>query len=450
MNLCILHNQYGTTYGTATKHTQPQLREGGGCSIIELMKTIAIIAEYNPYTKGHAHLLAEAKKVTGADRAIAVMSGNFLQRGASAMWDKFSRAKMAAQAGIDMVFELPVPYATGSARDFAEGAVALIDALGCVDYLCFGAEDPDIERFERLADTIANEPAEYSVLLKEHLSKGLSYPAAQATALSAHLNDESVIDLLSKPNNTLALSYITAIKIRGSHLTPFPIQRIGDYHDETAGDTYASATAIRTMITEAKNVTDEIAGYLPAETIDTLSRRLPKKTLFDASLPGEDLSYLIFTAKCYCGIYGLSYAMADRLDKTDAPMSYGEYVDVLHSKDTTEATARRALLHLMLGYTDEDRELFRARKDALFASLLAMRNEASDLMRKIKERSTIPIIDRRAHDTKQLTELPDELRPAAERAWELTIRATDLYRSIMFRRTKTLLASEYMTKIPHI
>ncbi len=149
------------------------------------MKTVGIIAEYNPFHNGHAFQLAKAKEITGADYAVVVMSGNFVQRGFPAIMEKSLRAESALLCGADVVIELPVHYASASAEYFASGAVSLLDRLGVVDFLCFGSECGDIDVLSSLADMLLAEDNSFRESLKSHLKKGASYPQARSDALRA-------------------------------------------------------------------------------------------------------------------------------------------------------------------------------------------------------------------------------------------------------------------------
>lgn len=182
------------------------------------MKTVGIIAEYNPFHNGHAWQLAEAKKRTGADFSVIVMSGDFVQRGEPAMTDKFTRTKMALLGGADLVIELPVQYACGSAEYFARGACTLLDRLGVVDILCFGCEDELPDAFSALSGLLADEPPAFSRCLKKYLACGNSFPKARLLALEACLPPSETLPmdsaraLLSSPNNTLGLEYLIACR----------------------------------------------------------------------------------------------------------------------------------------------------------------------------------------------------------------------------------------------
>ena len=147
------------------------------------MKTLGIIAEYNPFHKGHAYMIEEAKKKSGAERVIAVMSGSFVQRGEPAAFDKWTRAQAALLNGVDMVLELPVLFAASSAETFARGGVRVLHESGLVDTLCFGSESGDLTAMQEAAKLMDNETEEFQRLLKEFLDEGLSYPAARAKAL---------------------------------------------------------------------------------------------------------------------------------------------------------------------------------------------------------------------------------------------------------------------------
>lgn len=157
------------------------------------MKTVGIIAEYNPFHKGHAYQLRKAKELSGADFAVIVMSGDFVQRGCPALTDKYLRAEMALCSGADLVLELPVSYATGSAETFARGAVAVLEELGCVDALCFGSETGDLDSLWRYARLFEEEPPLYRETLKSYLKQGVSFPAARSRAAEEYWNSSERI-----------------------------------------------------------------------------------------------------------------------------------------------------------------------------------------------------------------------------------------------------------------
>ena len=169
------------------------------------MKIVGIIAEYNPFHNGHQYHIDQALQKTGADAAVILMSGDFVQRGAPAIAPKHLRAKAALLGGASLILELPVLFSCGSAELFARGAVSIFNSLGCISYLCFGSECGDIKKLNRLARILSEEPEVYRQLLQDELRKGRPFPQARQTALSVYTKDPSLAEILSSPNNTIGI-----------------------------------------------------------------------------------------------------------------------------------------------------------------------------------------------------------------------------------------------------
>ena len=265
------------------------------------MKTVGIIAEYNPFHNGHLYQLKKAKEITGADFAVVVMSGDFTQRGTPAVFDKYTRCRLSLLAGADLCIELPVVYATASAELFAKGAVSLLSALG-VDALCFGSECGEIAPLREIASLLFAEPPAYKEALNKALKEGLSFPSARAVAVRkcAHAGslpgadaaafnnlpsagslsgvdaaassslsgvdatasgslsgmDAAASDVLASPNNILGIEYLKALlalEKNGQHApVPYTIKREGDgYLSHTLSEeSFCSAMALRKGIAE--------------------------------------------------------------------------------------------------------------------------------------------------------------------------------------------------------
>ena len=415
------------------------------------MSVLAIIAEYNPYTNGHAYLLERAKKLTGADYSLAVMSGNFLQRGTAAMWDKYTRAEAAVCAGLDAVLELPFAYATGSARDFALGAVSLLNSLHSVDYLCFGAEAEDPELLKTIALLLADEPADYQTRLKAALSSGLSYPAAREEALFSCLNvgdRESFHALLSSPNNILAIEYLTALNSINSSIEPVIIKRAGDgYKSEVPESALASATAARADYA-AHGEASRLSSMLPASVINVLSKtdHISAPVFTESLTPFLQQALLI--RRDIDDIYGLGESTANKLRRFDTPKTYTEYLDALHTKELTKSGLSRGLLHLILGYTEADRALFSKHGDSFYAGLLALNKQASPLIKEIQEKSLIPVINLKKHAEETLSACKS--CEAALRMWELDTKATSLFNCLVKNTYGTELPTDLTVKLPVI
>ena len=206
------------------------------------MKIVGIICEYNPLHKGHVKQFRQIRALLGADTAIVcLMSGNFVQRGTPAIIDKSLRAKAAIHCGADIVLELPALYALSSAEGFAAGGVRILGSF--CDHLCFGAETADEAALMQIASTLLSD--DFPPLLKAQLERGVSFPAARQAALEA-LGVSA--DLLSTPNNILAVEYCKAMLSQGCAMKPLVIHRGGSYHDELPDDENPSATALRKLM----------------------------------------------------------------------------------------------------------------------------------------------------------------------------------------------------------
>ena len=232
-------------------------------------KRIGIIAEYNPFHNGHLYQIQKAKELTGADTVIAVMSGNFTQRGETSLINKFEKAKMALQNEVDMVIELPTIYSISSAENFALGGVKILNEIGNIDYLVFGIEEENLEKLQAIADVLVNEDNEFKRNIKEELDKGNSYPKAREIVLKKVLSSENVENIMQKPNNILAIEYLKALKITNSKIKPFAIKRKNTMHnDENINENYASGTYIRKLFIE--NNFNEIKKVVPKYTYERL------------------------------------------------------------------------------------------------------------------------------------------------------------------------------------
>ena len=225
---------------------------------------LGIVSEYNPFHNGHLRHLEISKGITKSDFTIAVMSGNFTQRGDVSLIDKWTKTEMALKSGIDLVIELPVVYALSSAENFADGAIKILNSLGIVDFLSFGSEIGEIAPINEVASILYKEPKELSGLINMQLKSGLSYPRARELAISQYFgSSKKYSEILNNPNNTLGVEYLKALKKHRSPIHPLTIKRdYSDYNSKTIQNGIASATAIRTMIQNKKS----IKSVVPPET----------------------------------------------------------------------------------------------------------------------------------------------------------------------------------------
>ena len=254
------------------------------------MKTISIIAEYNPFHSGHAYQIREAKKRIGTDSAVmVVMSGCFTQRGEPAILDKWTRTKAALACDVDLVLELPFAYATASAERFARGGVQLLHATGLRSHLVFGSESGSLTQLSRLAELLHEEPDAFKCQLKQFLKQGASFAAARQKAAAQVLDDPDLASQLSLSNNILAVEYLKALrKLPGDRLVPLTIKRAGQaYRDQQwSGDqVHASASAIRQLVSRHLN-----PAWHPEQQSLTLISLLRK---LQGHMPDASLSILL-------------------------------------------------------------------------------------------------------------------------------------------------------------
>lgn len=422
------------------------------------MKTLAIIAEYNPFHNGHKYHLGQAREISGADYAITIMSGNFLQRGHAAMWDKYTRAKMCTESGIDLALELPFCYATGSAMDFANGSVSILNQLGSVDYLCFGAETDSLQLIERIADTILEEPDGYSDILRTKLAKGMSYPAARETALTSYINNSDINEVISSPNNILAIEYVCSLKRTASRIKPVLIPRKqAGYHDPALYGNISSATAIRNLIesdcsnSEAGNsFLLKLKHEIPESTFNIINDTLfTKSPVFTDDLTPFLQSNLL-SGRTYNNICDITDDLANKIYKLAPNISFTDAMSKLKSRDITLSRISRCLIHLILNYTDTDRTDFIDNGYGFYANILSFRKNSSNLLKVLNQTGTIPLITKKADFECRITSLDEVSQNSARRMWELDTRATNLYNCLILNRYGTICTNDYNTPIPII
>ena len=299
--------------------------------------TVGIVAEYNPFHNGHKYQIEQAKKLTGADTVVVVMSGNFVQRGEPAICNKWARAEMALKCGADLVIELPVYYAVRSAEYFAEGAIKILNSLN-VDCVAFGAETDDIGKLCETAEILKNE-ADKSDVVKEYISQGLSYPTAISKAFP------ECADILETPNNLLAIEYIKA-----GAKNPIAIKRKGVDHDGGAVGEVASASYIRENLGEADKYMPKVAYEILKSEIDKGFCQPDNNKLSDiilAKLRGE-------TPEALNKICDVSEGIENRIiSAAKTAINLDELYDAVKTKRFTHARIRRIIMNYALGITKD-------------------------------------------------------------------------------------------------
>lgn len=402
----------------------------------------AIIAEYNPFHKGHKLQLERAKQKTGADYTIVIMSGSFVQRGTPAILDKFLRTEMALKCGADLVLELPVCYSCSSAEYFAFGAVTLADKLSVVDNLCFGSESGDPEVLSRIAKILENEPDEYKEYLRQNIRLGLSFPIARTSALIQYDNSLAFArDVLATPNNILGIEYIKALNTRNSRISPITTKRIGlDFHDHRFGVGQCSSKAIRDALFNG-NSEDYLKNEMPSEAFEILSDNI------DSCIFPDDFSEMLYYKllmernEGYMRFLDVSNDLSDRIiKKLPKFRSFTDFCDTLKTKEITYTRISRILMHILLDITD-NMMVERTRNDYIpYVRVLGFKEASKEVLTRIKNNSSLPII----------TKLADTQKAISKDAYSILmdeLKINDIYLGALAMKTNTPLKNEISTPI---
>ena len=414
-------------------------------------RTAAVIAEFNPLHNGHRYFLDQVRKLSGARYILVVMSGDFVQRGVPAIYDKYTRTSMALAAGADAVIELPLASAAGSAGRFAAGAIAVLQAAGAVDELWFGSESGDDQAFSEVSSLLLEESPDFQSELQGLLKSGITWPAARMEALRRTKPSLASSGILDGPNNTLGLEYCMALRRAGSPITPHTILRTGEAHDAAVpyrlnnnvsstsvhsqtsthsetnagiSESFASASSLRALL-EKDSDPMVLRGMVPEETLQILTRHTtdaataattrsadaapvamthstdaaPAATtrIADAvPVTEEDFSSMLIyqlmkeTPDSLTRYLDVSDDLARRICHLRSEFrSFRQFADLLKTRNTTRTQVNRALIHILLGITQEDYARFLHPK-AL--RLLGFRTASTGLLTQIKANGTAPLL----------------------------------------------------------
>ena len=427
------------------------------------MKIVGLITEYNPFHNGHLYHMQKAKEITGADSVIAVMSGNYVQRGAPAIMPKHLRAEVALEAGIPLVLELPVCYASGSAEYFADGAISLFEKLGCIDSICFGSECGDYYLLEKVAHVTADEPEAYKQTLQDALKQGLSFPLARQAALKAYFQDPSLDDILEQPNNILGIEYIKALYLRKSPIGAYTIRRkISGYHDKELSPGYSSASAIRRLLAFAGNSVhlaseemydepglSEVLTRLEGQVPPSCIRSLEETHRVRYPVYANDFSLLFRyrllteTRESLVGYLDMTEELANRMiNHANDFITFDQFCDLLKTRDMTYSRISRCLLHILLNIRTEDMTLYKEEGGCQYARVLGFSKDGAKLLTRIKRTSSVPLLTK-------LTQT-EGLSKAGLRMLRQDIFAADLYESVITDKFKMPFISEYQQQIVRV
>lgn len=336
------------------------------------MRILGIVAEYNPFHKGHLYHLKQAQALIKPDVTIVVMSGSFVQRGEVAIVDKWIRSQIAVECGVDLVVELPTVYALESADYFAKSSIELLHLLGVTDII-FGSETANMDQFIEIAKTIQTNSDSYNRLVKDAMQKGLRYPDACNQALSTLMNQE-----VKTPNDLLGLAYTKEVITNNYPIHLHAIKRTSHYHSETI-ETFASATALRKALKENKDVSNQLPGYIYYKD----------KALLDSNAFFPYLKYNILMNDQLANIHlvdeGIENLLKETINKTQ---NINELISLLSSKRYTRSRIARMLAHILLNNSKE--EVLQAMHFSQIRPL-AFSQDGANYLRQIKKSCPLPI-----------------------------------------------------------
>ncbi|MDD2203321.1 MAG: nucleotidyltransferase [Bacilli bacterium] len=339
------------------------------------MNAVGIIAEYNPFHNGHLYHLEKIKEMFPNYTYVLVLSGHFMQRGETSIINKWDKTKLALLYGVDLVIELPYPFATQSADFFAKGSIQILKALG-VNSLVFGSETNDIEQLYKIADTQLND-VEYKKLVKKHLNEGTSYKSALTKAVEILTKVD-----INAPNDILGVSYIKEIIKQEADITPFTIKRTNDYHGLDTGDKIASATSIRLSL--KKNET--INNFVPTETYNSLQNKLFFIEDYYPYLKYQILNNMNNLNKFQTVEEGIENRIKKYIVESD---SLEELIEKVKTKRYTYNKLRRMFTHILCNFTKEEADFF---KDVRYLRILGFSKVGRKYLNSIKKKINLTIV----------------------------------------------------------
>ena len=377
------------------------------------MKAVGLVTEYNPFHNGHLYHLNKAMELTGADISVAVMSGDFVQRGEPAVLDKYVRASMALNSGVNLVVELPVNYAVSSAESFAAGALKVLNYIKA-DSIAFGSESGDIERLSKLAHILCdNEDTLYNEISK-YTANGISYAAARQKTVEK-LTDKDTAAMLTSSNNILAVEYLKAIIKNNYAIKPYTVQRQGDsYNDTDIRSEYASATALRENL-KADNISEYIpvkAGLIlssntnyiyPDDITEVLFTRLLDilfASNYDKNVFIENVMQYPDVNKEIAGrLYKSAMDMITRTvpqrseSKDNGVFSFGSLCEHIKTKEVPLSRIKRALVRITLGI---DKKHMKKYSNAPYIRVLGFDKKGQEYLSYIRKTVEVPLITKTA------------------------------------------------------
>lgn len=408
------------------------------------MNILGLVVEYNPFHNGHLYHLSKSKEITKATHTVAIMSGNFLQRGEPALFDKYTRARAAVENGVDLVIELPTLFACQSAEIFSHGAIATLNSLNCINSICFGSEVGDIDILYTISKILVNEPNDFKTSLKKYLNEGMLFPTARSHALfdyissnnMVNISKDKLLDILNSSNNILGIEYIKSLLRLKSNIKPYTITRINsEYNSESIDSSICSATAIRKVLKD----TDDIlfaSKVVPSPTYNILKSKMEESfnPIFDEMFFDTLSSIILRDSNNLDKYFDVNEGIENKIYQSVFTSSnLEELYSLVKSKRYTLTKIKRTLNNILLGITKDDMSLVKDINYIPYIRVLAFNDKGREILKTIKNNSEINIISKFskvsfAMDDNKFKTLID-----------YDIKASNIYNMIYYKNNKHLL-----------
>ena len=389
-----------------------------------MARVLGVIAEYNPFHNGHKFHLQESIKKAETDYTVAVISGNFVQRGNPSVVNKWQKAKMALESGVDLVIELPTIYSVSSAENFAYGAIQIFNNLKIVNTVSFGTETDDLAGLNNIANLLIEEPKEYGILLQEELKKGNSFPKARQIAVLKILNDDMrYLKLLTSPNNILGIEYLKSLKRSKSTISPMIVKRENVYYnDEAVVDDFASATAIRRLI--ALRQYEDLRKVMPKKNYFLLMDEVQRGNyVLDLCQYEKEIIYNLrrMSLQDIANLPDVSEGLENSIKNAASLCNHlSELINMVKTKRYTGTRVQRILIYCLLGITKKDMAL--SKKAKPYVRVVGMNEKGKALISKIKKAN--PKLEIITSVKKFMDYNKDKV---TRQLLDIDIRATDIY-----------------------
>ena len=407
------------------------------------MNLLGLIVEYNPFHNGHKYHLEKSKEITNATHTVAIMSGSFLQRGEPALFDKYTRAEMAVKNGVDLVIELPTLYACQSAEIFSHGAVATLNSLNCVNSLCFGSEEGNIDILQTISEILVKEPSDFKTTLKNFLDEGIVFPVARSKALYEYIKNNHLLELsedklqqvLNSSNNILGIEYIKSLIKLNSSIKPYTITRIASKYNSTDIESnICSATAIRNSL---KDNTDLklIENVVPLHTFNEINHKINTNfnPVFDYMFYDLLSSTIIRDVDNLTKYFEVNEGIENKIySNVFTSKNLEELINSTKSKRYTMTKIKRTLNNILLGINRDDVIKVKDLDRVPYIRILDFNNKGREIIKKIKTSSDIEIITKFS----KISHVDD---PIFDTLIKYDLKSSNMYNLIYYKNNRNLL-----------